>query len=150
MLKAALPKALWGSHVSKPLCISCPPTHQERACRSCLEHNRGAQPPLTIFSSSCHKGMRGQGTTKGPCPSFGPSYLMLLFPTRQMGVSSHHPNRLQAVRTTKASSWVTVSQVSKPVSSSVCSAPARSPCGLLRLLSSYIPLPLGEASPGPG
>lgn len=37
---------------------------------------------------------------------------MLLFPTRQMGVSSHHPNRLQA-RTTRASSSVTTIQVSK-------------------------------------
>lgn len=49
---------------------------------------------------------------KRPCPSSGPCYLLLLFPTRQMGVPSHHPNRPQATKTPKASSSVAASQVS--------------------------------------
>lgn len=69
------------------------------------------------LSPLSHRGHRGhcgeRARTKRPCPSIGPCYLMLLFPTRQTGVSSHHPSRLQAIRTTKASSSVTASQVSK-------------------------------------
>lgn len=68
-----------------------------------------------------HRGQRGHWRWGGrrarenqeALPSFVPCYLMLLFPTRQMGVSGHHHNRLQATRTTKASSSVTTSQVSK-------------------------------------
>ena len=51
---------------------------------------------------------------------------MLLFPTRQAEVSSHHPSRLQAARTTKASSSVTTSQVSR-ASPQQCPS-LRSPC----------------------
>ena len=128
------------------------PAHPRRRepAGNCLEHYGTALPPLTVFSPSCHKGMWGQGTTKGLCPSFGPYYLMVLFPTRQMGVSSHHPDRLQAVRTTKVSSSVTASQVSKPGSGSVCSASPKPLASLLHLLSSYIPVALGEAASGPG
>lgn len=64
-----------------------------------------------------------QGRKKRPCPSFGTCYLMLLFPTRQVGVCSHHPSQFQAART-KASSSVTTSQVSKASSTSVSPSPA--------------------------
>lgn len=58
-------------------------------------------------------GVTGQGRTKRPRPSFGRFDLMLLFPTRQVWVSRQLPSRIQAARTTRASSSVTTSQVSK-------------------------------------
>lgn len=72
--------------------------------------------PVSTFSPSCYKGHRGElgdreEQRKRPCPSFGPCHLLLLFPTRQMGVSSQHPDRPQATKTPKASFSMTVSQV---------------------------------------
>lgn len=103
-------------HISKPLLISCPPT-QETTYRKLPGASGGARPPVTTFSPSCLKGLggggEGQGRKKMPRPSFGTYYLMLLFPTRQAGVSSHHPGQLQATKTTKPSSSVTTSQVGK-------------------------------------
>lgn len=99
----------------KPLSISCAP-EQERAGRKVPGESEKSPAPCHHFSflPSCHKGLGGgrKSEQRSPCPRFGPCYLMLLFPTRQMGVSSHHPNRLQA-RTTRASSSVTTIQVSK-------------------------------------
>lgn len=117
------PRPMWGGgraggdlHISKPLLISCPPT-QETTYRKLPGASGGARPPVTTFSPSCLKGLggggEGQGRKKMPRPSFGTYYLMLLFPTRQAGVSSHHPGQLQATKTTKPSSSVTTSQVGK-------------------------------------
>lgn len=89
------------------------------------------------------------GRKKRSCPSFSTCYLMLLFPTRQAGVSSHHPSQLQAARITKASSSATASQVSKASLHQCLPHPNLKPLAsvLPLLVLPHLPHLRGEASP---
>lgn len=121
--------------------VHLPHTHRRGAAGSTVREPSHLS-PLSHLVATGPRG-EGEGRAKRPCPGFGPCYLMLSFSTRQAGVSSHHPNRPQAARTTKASSSVTTSQVSKASPHQCLPLPSPKPLpSLLPLLrSSPICLP---------
>lgn len=147
-----LPRLCRGICSSPSLCLS--PAHPRRRepVGSCLEPQGepGHLSPLSHLVVARASG-GGAGENKEALSQLWYLYLMLLFPTRQAGVSSHHPNQLQAARTTKASSSVTTSQVSKAICHQCLPCPSLKPLpSLLPLFMSFpICLILGEVSPAP-
>lgn len=107
--------ATW-SPISRPVYLPESLFLRRQPAGSCLERPWWAQMPSLFFTQLLQGPQKGTGDREEqrerPCPSFAPCYLLLLLPTRQMGVSSHHPDRLQATKIPLASSSMTANQVS--------------------------------------